>query len=62
MKIEKVVDAWGGPGDKDSVIVPLKPEENAIYAPKAASTGSGGTSTPAWTTDTWWWASCRRRS
>ena len=35
MKIEKVVDAWGGPGDKDSVIVPLKPEENALYAPKS---------------------------
>ncbi len=35
MKVEKVVDAWGGPGDKDSVIVPIKPEENALYAPQA---------------------------
>jgi hypothetical protein len=35
MKIENVVDAWGGPGDKDSVITPIKPEENALYAPKS---------------------------
>lgn len=35
MKIEKVVDAWGGPGEKDSVITPIRPQENALYAPKS---------------------------
>lgn len=35
MKIERVVDAWGGPGERDSVIVPLRPEENALYAPQS---------------------------
>jgi hypothetical protein len=35
MKVEKVVDEWLGPGEKDGTIIPVKPEENAVH-----STGS----------------------
>jgi predicted secreted hydrolase len=33
LKIEKVDDAWLGPGAKDGVIVPVKPEENGWQNP-----------------------------
>lgn len=31
MRVEKVVDHWLGPGDKDEEITPLMPQENAIH-------------------------------
>ncbi len=35
MRTERVLDTWLGPGREDGVIVPLKPHENALYAPKS---------------------------
>ncbi|MDY6795867.1 MAG: hypothetical protein SWK76_11430 [Actinomycetota bacterium] len=31
MKVEKVVDEWLGPGEKDGEIIPIKPVENAVH-------------------------------